>query len=98
TGQPNLLALTAGDAPSRSRLGGEAMRSLLRQLRERFELVLLGTPCWPAQPGLLPLATASEAAYPGAPAAEGPGRGTGGVVGERGGEGVRVGGFLVGAG
>jgi Mrp family chromosome partitioning ATPase len=65
TGQANLLALTAGrcGAGAGPRLGGEAMRGLLRQLRERFELVLLDGPCWPLEQGLLALAQGCEAVY-----------------------------------
>jgi Mrp family chromosome partitioning ATPase len=97
TGQPNLLALTAGDpaAVARTRLAGEAMRSLLRQLRERFELVLLDTACWPAQPGLLPLATACEAAYLVSPAAEAQGPEAEGLLQELRRQGVPVRGHLL---
>jgi Mrp family chromosome partitioning ATPase len=65
TGQANLLALTSGhgSASRQGRLGGEAMRALLRQLRERCELILLDAPCWTAQAGLLPLALLCEAVY-----------------------------------
>jgi Mrp family chromosome partitioning ATPase len=95
TGQPNLLALTAGDTSCRPRLGGEAMRSLVRQLRERFELVLLDTACWPAQPGLLPLATACDAAYLVSPAAEAQGPEAEGLLQEMRRQGVPVRGHLL---
>jgi Mrp family chromosome partitioning ATPase len=48
TEQPNLLALTAG-APAGGvgpRFVAETMRSLLRQLRQRFDLVLVDAPRW----------------------------------------------------
>jgi Mrp family chromosome partitioning ATPase len=64
TGQANLLALTAGNSRGvRGPLGGEAIRALLRQLRERFDLVLFDAPCWSAQAALLPLALSCEAVY-----------------------------------
>jgi Mrp family chromosome partitioning ATPase len=67
TGQANLLALTAG---REGRLHGEAVRSLLRQLRERFELVLLDGPCWSAAAGLLPLALLCDGVYVVSPESE----------------------------
>jgi Mrp family chromosome partitioning ATPase len=64
TGQANLLALTAGNGSGgRGQLAGEAMRALLRQLRDRFDLVLFDAPCWSAQAALLPLALSCEAVY-----------------------------------
>src|SRR5262249_26850295 len=63
TGQANLVALSAGAAGLAVRLAGESTRALLRQLRERFDLVLIDTPCWPSEPALLPLAGLCEAVY-----------------------------------
>jgi Mrp family chromosome partitioning ATPase len=53
SGQPNLVALTAGAAGLTVRLAGEAARVLFRQIRERFDLVLIDGPCWPAEPTTL---------------------------------------------
>jgi Mrp family chromosome partitioning ATPase len=65
SGQANLLALTAGhDTTARpGRLGSEAMRTVLRQLRERFDLVVVDAPCWSAQTVVLPLSLLCEAVY-----------------------------------
>jgi Mrp family chromosome partitioning ATPase len=71
TGQPNLVALSAGAAGIAVRLGGESVRGLFRQLRERFDLVLVDAPCWPSEPALLPLASLCEAVYLVSPELEG---------------------------
>ena len=64
TEQPNLLALTAG-APAGGvgpRFVAETMRSLLRQLRQRFDLVLVDGPRWDGRPDAALLA-ACDAVY-----------------------------------
>jgi Mrp family chromosome partitioning ATPase len=65
SGQPNLLALTAGqtDCVGSGRLSSEAMRAVLRQLRARFDLVVVDAPCWSSRGVLLPLALLCEAVY-----------------------------------
>ena len=65
TGQDNLLALTAGDvaAASDCRFSREAVRSVLKQLRDRFELVLVDAPCWNSHPDLIALGAACDAVY-----------------------------------
>jgi hypothetical protein len=52
TGQANLLALTAGEMANggAAQLAGEAMRSVLRHLRSRFDLILVDTLPWDARP------------------------------------------------
>lgn len=64
TGQTNLQALTAGSESAISvRLVGEPMWALLRQLRERFDLVLVDAPCWDGRPELIALGSACDAVY-----------------------------------
>jgi Mrp family chromosome partitioning ATPase len=65
TGQANLVALTAGTAASGSgvRFVAETLRSLLRQLRQRFDLVLVDGPRWDGQPDVLLLGSACDAVY-----------------------------------
>jgi Mrp family chromosome partitioning ATPase len=70
TGQPNLVALTAGASGVTVRLAGEATRGLLRQLRERFDLVMIDAPCWPSEPALVHLAGLCEGVYLVSPEAE----------------------------
>jgi tyrosine-protein kinase Etk/Wzc len=62
TGQPNLSALTAGDG-GQPRMLGDALRPVLRQLRERFDLVLLDAPCWDGRPEMVALGSACDATY-----------------------------------
>ncbi len=65
SGQLNLHALTAGHCrPGEEiRFPREAMRSILKQLRDRFELVLVDAPCWNTQPDLVALGAACDAVY-----------------------------------
>jgi Mrp family chromosome partitioning ATPase len=65
TGQGNLQALTAGTpcVGGTVRLGDGAMRALLRQLRERFDVVFLDAPCWDGRPELAALGSACDAIY-----------------------------------
>lgn len=64
TGQPNLQALTAGaESANGVRLVGEPMWGLLRQLRERFDLVLMDAPCWDGRPEVVALGCACDAVY-----------------------------------
>jgi Mrp family chromosome partitioning ATPase len=69
TGQPNLLALTAGDGES-PRWLGDALRPALRQLRERFDLVLVDAPCWDGRPEMVALGSACDQVYLVLPEAE----------------------------
>lgn len=65
TGVPNLLALTAGlpvSSPS-ARLAGEAMQSLVRQVREQFDMVLIDAPHWDGRPEVVALGCACDAVY-----------------------------------
>jgi Mrp family chromosome partitioning ATPase len=61
-GQPNLLALPGGDGGS-PRLLGDAVRPVLRQLRERFDLVLIDAPCWDGRPEMTALGSACDLTY-----------------------------------
>jgi tyrosine-protein kinase Etk/Wzc len=65
TEQPNLLALTAGLAETipGTRFVAETMRSLLRQLRQRADLVLVDGPAWDARPEGTALGAAADAVY-----------------------------------
>jgi Mrp family chromosome partitioning ATPase len=72
TEQTGLLALTAGlDCPANGlRFVAETIRSLLRQLRHRFDLVLVDGPRWDGQPDVVLLGTACDAVYLVLPEAE----------------------------
>jgi len=72
TGLPGLSALTAGavDAAPSTRLVGEAMRSILRLLREQFDLVLVDGPPWDGRPEVVALGCACDAVYLCLPEAE----------------------------
>jgi Mrp family chromosome partitioning ATPase len=65
TDQVNLLALTAGAAGAGGgvRFVAETMRSLLRQLRQRFDLVLVNGPRWDGRPDVTVLGAACDAVY-----------------------------------
>jgi Mrp family chromosome partitioning ATPase len=69
TGQPNLLAVTAGEGGSPRGLG-DALRAILRQLRERFDLVLVDAPCWDGRPEIVALGSACDSVYLVLPEAE----------------------------
>ncbi|MBV9122928.1 MAG: CpsD/CapB family tyrosine-protein kinase [Planctomycetes bacterium] len=62
TGLPNLHALTAGEGekvwPS-----GEVLKAVLRELRQRFDLVLVDAPAWDGGPDLVALALGCDAVY-----------------------------------
>jgi Mrp family chromosome partitioning ATPase len=45
------------------RFSRDALRALLRQLRDRFELVLVDAPCWASQPELIALGSTCDAVY-----------------------------------
>ena len=64
TVQPNLFALTAGAASSAAalRFVAETVRSVLRRLRQRFDLVFIAGPTWDTDPDALPAALACDAA------------------------------------
>ncbi len=63
TGVERLQALAAGDeAPDGPvRLAGESMRSLLRQLGQRFDWIFVDGPCWDGRPEVVGLGTACDA-------------------------------------
>jgi Mrp family chromosome partitioning ATPase len=64
TEQANLFALTAGIRDAAGvRFVAETMRSLLRQLRQRFPLVLVDGPRWDGRPDTTALATACDAVF-----------------------------------
>ncbi len=65
TGQPNLHALTAGDTAAAGgfRLAGDAMRSVLRHLRGRFDLVLVDAMPWDGRPDVVTLGSYCDAVY-----------------------------------
>jgi Mrp family chromosome partitioning ATPase len=72
TDQDLLSALSAG-APTAARgvrFAAETTRSLLRQLRQRFDLVLVDGPPWDGRPEVVLLATACDAVYLVVPEAE----------------------------
>jgi len=65
TGHKSLFALTAGNMSetSASPIAGEAMRSVLRHLRTRFDWVLIAAPCWDGRPDVVALGAACDAVY-----------------------------------
>jgi Mrp family chromosome partitioning ATPase len=65
TGQPNLHALTAGEAVAASvvRLAGAGMRLVLRQLCQMFDHVLVDGPCWDGRPEVVALGAACDAVF-----------------------------------
>jgi Mrp family chromosome partitioning ATPase len=72
SGLPNLSVLAAGHSAAASpvRLAGEGMRSVLRQLREQFDLVLVDGPRWDGRPEVVALGCACDAVYLCLPEAE----------------------------
>jgi Mrp family chromosome partitioning ATPase len=60
TGQPCLTALTAGIG---MRSSGDTIRPVLRQLRERFDLVMVDGPCWDGRPEMIALGAACDVSY-----------------------------------
>jgi Mrp family chromosome partitioning ATPase len=65
TEQPNLRALTGGEATihGHRHLAGDALRWILRQLRQRFHWVLVDAPCWDGRPEVVALGSACDALY-----------------------------------
>jgi Mrp family chromosome partitioning ATPase len=65
TAQANLFALTSGvrDSGSGMRFVGETMRSLLRQLRQRFPLVFVDGPSWDGRHDIKHLGAACDMVY-----------------------------------
>jgi len=65
SGLDGLYVLTAGKTPEDmpGLLAGEAMRAILRHLRQRFEWVLVAAPHWDGRPDLVALAAGSDAVY-----------------------------------
>ncbi len=65
TAQHHLQVLTAGLAASGPgpRFVAETMRSVLRHLRQRADLVFVDGPCWDNRPEVTSLATAADAVY-----------------------------------
>jgi polysaccharide biosynthesis transport protein len=65
TGQPNLYLVPAGLAGETGSLlvAGEAMRAVLRHLRERFTWVFIDAPCWDGRPDVVALSSACDAVY-----------------------------------
>jgi len=72
TGLENMVALTAGrpQEGERNVLAGQAMRSVLRHLRGRYEWVLVAAACWDGRPDVVALGSACDAVYLVLPAVE----------------------------
>jgi Mrp family chromosome partitioning ATPase len=66
TNQENLLALTAGLGASGPgpRFVAQTVRSLLRQLRQRADLIFIDGPCWDGRAEAATLASAADVVYP----------------------------------
>lgn len=62
TAQPNLAALTSGAAPTTGgvRFRAETMRSVLRQLRERYDLIFVEAGTWDGTAEMMNVATACD--------------------------------------
>jgi Mrp family chromosome partitioning ATPase len=65
TGQPGLVALTAGEAlaPGGAWPAGAALQAVLGQLRNHFDWVLVDAPAWDGGPELVALGPACDAVY-----------------------------------
>src|SRR5262249_27926067 len=64
TGLANLWVLTAGEVGGGgARLASEAMRSVLRHLRGRFDLVLVDAPPWDGRPEVVALGSFCDAVF-----------------------------------
>jgi Mrp family chromosome partitioning ATPase len=64
TGQANFQALTAGKVRAGAcRLAAEPMRSVLRHLRGRFDLILVDAPPWDGGPDVVALGSFGDAVY-----------------------------------
>jgi Mrp family chromosome partitioning ATPase len=63
TEQPNLRALTAGGAAAHgpTHVAGDAVRWILRHLRQRFHWVLVDAPHWDGRPEVVALGAACDA-------------------------------------
>jgi Mrp family chromosome partitioning ATPase len=71
TEQPHLFALTAGVRDTAGvRFVAETLRSLLRQLRQRYPLVFVDGPRWDGKPDGIALAAACDAVFLVAPESE----------------------------
>ncbi len=65
TGQPNLHVLAAGPSADGGHLliASASMRAVLRQLRSRFDWVLVDAPCWDGRAEVVALGSACDAVY-----------------------------------
>jgi protein-tyrosine kinase len=65
TAQPNLAALTSGITPTTGgvRFRAETMRSVLRHLRERYDLIFVEAGTWDGSAEMMNLATACDNVY-----------------------------------
>jgi Mrp family chromosome partitioning ATPase len=65
TGHENLFALTTGKFTDNETkpLAGEAMRSVLRHLRNQFKWALVAAPCWDGRPDVVALGAICDAVY-----------------------------------
>jgi Mrp family chromosome partitioning ATPase len=63
TEQPGLAALTSGGPAVNAPRAAESYRSLLRQLRQRYDLVLVDGPRWEARPDVIAPGVACDATF-----------------------------------
>jgi Mrp family chromosome partitioning ATPase len=64
SGQPHLLALTAGEPVGASAWPpAESIRNVLQQLRKHFDMVLVDAPAWDGGPEMAALGSACDAVY-----------------------------------
>jgi Mrp family chromosome partitioning ATPase len=63
TAQTSLMTLTSGGPAGNARRAAESYRSLLRQLRQRFDLIVLDGAAWDGRPETAAPAVACNAAF-----------------------------------
>jgi Mrp family chromosome partitioning ATPase len=65
TGQQDLHVLTAGEETAEGpvRMAGDALRSVLRLLAQRFDWILLDGPAWDGRPEVVALGLVADACY-----------------------------------
>ena len=64
TGIESLIALAAGrENPAPCLIAGEAMQSVLRHLKSRFDCVMIDAPAWDGRPDVTALGAACDAVY-----------------------------------
>jgi Mrp family chromosome partitioning ATPase len=93
---PNLFALTAGVRDTATvRFVSGTIRSLLRQLRQRYPLVFVDGPCWDGRPEVVSLGAACDAVFLVVPETQAESPRTDGLLQLIPGQGVRLAGCIL---